>query len=145
MANLHDGGDKSTKGIFTLSSSRPSARSVSVDPEKTHIYTTETSGFLIPAVEEMPPGRRAVDVYEASLSWWRAAIRRKIVASVRKESVVIARMQVGVHPSPRPHPDHPLGLPSNSVARRLLCLYVFAGNAHILHDCPARSVLLRTL
>lgn len=34
------------------------------------------------------------DVYDTSLSWWRAAIRRRLVASVRWESRIIARMQV---------------------------------------------------
>ena len=40
------------------------------------------------------PGMQPKDLYDTSLSWWRAAIRRRLVASVRWESRVIARMQV---------------------------------------------------
>ena len=34
------------------------------------------------------------DVYERTMSWWRVGIRRKLVAYVKAESEVIARMQV---------------------------------------------------
>ena len=34
------------------------------------------------------------DVYDTTLSWWRAAIRRRLVQSIHWESRVIARMQV---------------------------------------------------
>lgn len=47
-----------------------------------------------PLVDCVSPGIQAKDVYDTSLSWWRAAIRRRLVASVRWESRVIARMQV---------------------------------------------------
>ena len=40
------------------------------------------------------PGIQPKDVYETSLSWWRVAIRRRLVERVRWESKVIARMQV---------------------------------------------------
>ena len=40
------------------------------------------------------PWAQPKDVYDTSLSWWRAAIRRRLVASVRWESRIIARMQV---------------------------------------------------
>ena len=46
----------------------------------------------------VPPGLQPKDVYDSSLSWWRAAIRRRLVASVRWESGVIARMQVSYRP-----------------------------------------------
>ncbi|RDB18722.1 Dihydrosphingosine 1-phosphate phosphatase YSR3 [Hypsizygus marmoreus] len=42
---------------------------------------------------DVTPGRRPMDVYDATLPWWRAAIRRKLVKAVQKESKVIARMQ----------------------------------------------------
>ncbi|PFH44675.1 hypothetical protein AMATHDRAFT_11208 [Amanita thiersii Skay4041] len=40
------------------------------------------------------PGRGPVNMYEATLSPWRAAIRRVLVKQVEKESKVIAKMQV---------------------------------------------------
>ncbi|OBZ77994.1 hypothetical protein A0H81_02685 [Grifola frondosa] len=40
-------------------------------------------------------GRLPEDVYERTLVWWRAAIRRTIVKSVAWESKVLAGMQVG--------------------------------------------------
>lgn len=40
------------------------------------------------------PGRRSTDVYDAVLPWWRAAVRRKLLVAVQRESKVIARMQV---------------------------------------------------
>lgn len=39
------------------------------------------------------PGRQ-IDMYDATLHWWRAAIRRSLVKSVQWESEAIARMQV---------------------------------------------------
>lgn len=47
-----------------------------------------------PGVEAQVPGRRSVDVYDTTLSWWRAAVRRKLVKMVHRESAVIAEMQV---------------------------------------------------
>ena len=47
-----------------------------------------------PLVNWVSPGIQPKDVYDTSLSWWRAAIRRRLVASVHRESRVIARMQV---------------------------------------------------
>lgn len=45
---------------------------------------------------DVTPGRRPMDVYDTTLPWWRAAIRRKLVKTVQWESRAIARMQVGV-------------------------------------------------
>lgn len=44
--------------------------------------------------DDLVPGQRGEDVYESTLSWWRAGLRRKLVATVRWESSVIAKMQV---------------------------------------------------
>ncbi|TFK39306.1 hypothetical protein BDQ12DRAFT_682538 [Crucibulum laeve] len=43
--------------------------------------------------EKSTPGRLPMDVYEATLPWWRAAIRRRLVKMVALESEVIAKMQ----------------------------------------------------
>jgi len=42
------------------------------------------------------PGRRSADVYDTTLPWWRAAVRRKLLVAVQRETKVIARMQVCV-------------------------------------------------
>ncbi|KAJ8514226.1 hypothetical protein ONZ45_g8224 [Pleurotus djamor] len=39
------------------------------------------------------PGLKSTDVYETTLPWWRAAIRRQIIKNVRWESDVIATIQ----------------------------------------------------
>ncbi|GLB39364.1 putative acid phosphatase homologues [Lyophyllum shimeji] len=39
------------------------------------------------------PGRRPMDVYEATLPPWRAAVRRRLVKTVQRESKAIARLQ----------------------------------------------------
>lgn len=44
--------------------------------------------------EELMPGFRAMDVYDATLPRWRAALRRMLVKTVQRESEVIAKMQV---------------------------------------------------
>ena len=46
-------------------------------------------------------GRLPEDVYANYLSWWRAALRRKCVVVVERESEVIAKWQVRLPPSIR--------------------------------------------
>ena len=43
-------------------------------------------------LNDPPDGTK--DVYDATLPWWRAAIRRRLVRIVERESLLIARMQV---------------------------------------------------
>lgn len=44
-------------------------------------------------MESMIPGQLPMDVYEATLPWWRAAVRRALVGTVLWESKIIAKMQ----------------------------------------------------
>jgi len=46
-------------------------------------------------LEDHIPGKKPMDVYEATLPKWRAGVRRALVKSVQWESTVIADMQVG--------------------------------------------------
>ncbi|KIM45566.1 hypothetical protein M413DRAFT_430272 [Hebeloma cylindrosporum] len=39
------------------------------------------------------PGCRAKDVYDTTLPWWRAGVRRKVVSTLHWESQIIAKMQ----------------------------------------------------
>ena len=94
------------------------------------------------------PGIQPKDVYDTSLSWWRAAIRRRLVASVHWESRVIARMQVSCrlmrsslayistvfNPGKVTHP----------MVRRLFRLHFLSRYTYILHDRPSSHVFLRT-
>jgi hypothetical protein len=89
------------------------------------------------------------DVYDTSLSWWRAAIRRRLVASVRRESRVIARMQVSYRLLRGAYrlsliPFHIIGKVTYPMARRLFRLHFFSRHTYILHDCPSSHVFLRT-
>lgn len=56
--------------------------------ERKHEHVSVADGVL--------PRKQPKDVYDTSLSWWRVAIRRKLVASVERESKVIAQMQVSI-------------------------------------------------
>jgi len=88
--------DRLKRAQFTLSAASSRAPSPAPSlPEDTvkHVYITDTSAYLSPLAED-GPGRQADDVYEATLGPWRAGIRKKIVARVRWESEVLARMQV---------------------------------------------------
>ena len=54
----------------------------------------EKQAFFDDAGVDFPSPSPAQDIYEATLPWWRAAVRRWIVRRVEKETKVIARMQV---------------------------------------------------
>ncbi|KAF5351029.1 hypothetical protein D9756_008418 [Leucocoprinus leucothites] len=68
-------------GHSPLDSSRPNGG---------HAVKVEKSGLT---VEDLVPGKQPMDVYEATLPKWRAAVRRTLVKSVRWESEVVAKMQ----------------------------------------------------
>ncbi|KXN85562.1 Dihydrosphingosine 1-phosphate phosphatase YSR3 [Leucoagaricus sp. SymC.cos] len=82
----------------SLASSRASSPTPSLDcnptlsefHEKRSSRDKDKNGF---DVEELAPGKLPMDVYEATLPWWRAAVRRRLVKTVRWESGVIAEMQ----------------------------------------------------
>lgn len=82
---------------FSLSESVPPSASFSrsqspFPPEgkKAHdVWRRKTSSDLN---EVLRPQRD--DVYDRTLPWWRAAVRRKLVASIKEESRIIAKMQV---------------------------------------------------
>ena len=88
-----------TKSVhFTLSTppSEVSSRSSSPAPS---VYngTTENLNDLKSKLsvldDDRTPGHHARDVYDTTLSWWRAGIRRKLVNMVHWESQIVARMQ----------------------------------------------------
>ncbi|THV04795.1 hypothetical protein K435DRAFT_746622 [Dendrothele bispora CBS 962.96] len=62
-------------------------------PGQAYLYHTQAGAYLQPQSELHPPGRQARDVYDMTLSNWRASVRRKLVRIVRRESVIIAKMQ----------------------------------------------------
>ena len=84
---------------FTISvpgsenSSRASSRASS--PLRNGAHLSLNDGFA-PCDAKAPPspGCRSADAYDATLPWWRAAVRRKLLVVVQRESNVIARMQV---------------------------------------------------
>ena len=90
-----------------------------------------------PLVNWAPPGTNPRDVYDSSLPWWRAAIRRKLVASVQWESEVIVQMQVSIKNSCSLcwHPNHYIGKNLHSTVRRIFRLrstYVPRNSKHFL-------------
>ena len=102
MDNMN--GIKTAHFSLSLPGSEASSRASSPDlPD--HIYnaphaqsrTIYNHHDLTPKyIDDIVPGRLGRDVYDTNLSWWRAGIRRKLVQMVQWESVVIAKMQVGV-------------------------------------------------
>ena len=111
------------------------------------------------------PGKQPKDVYDTSLPWWRAAIRRKLVASVQRESRVIARMQVSstrlcvllrqvycyvgtpslaFHLFQTINADYfYIGKDPYSMVRRLFRLHFLSRDTYVLHDRPSCHVFLR--
>jgi hypothetical protein len=100
-----------------------------------------------PFVDWVSPGIQPKNVYDTNLSWWRAAIRRRLVTSVRWESKVIARMQVS-YPIARSLAYLSIifnpGKFTYSMARRLFRLHFLSRHTYILHDRPSSHVFLRT-
>lgn len=80
---------------------------------KTRLRSLE--GKIIPDSE----GR---DVYDTTLSWWQAGLRRRLVATVKWESEVIAKMQVSGWIVAKTRVKHPIGNDKDSVAGCVLCL-----------------------
>jgi hypothetical protein len=48
---------------------------------------------LRPLEGEISPDSEGKDVYDTTLSWWQAGLRRRLVTMVKWESIVIAKMQ----------------------------------------------------
>ncbi|KAJ7655329.1 PAP2 superfamily-domain-containing protein [Mycena rosella] len=78
---------------FTFSgpSSAASSRAASPAP-LTPASASFREDYLGKTIQD-DPGCRPMDVYDATLPPWRAAVRRKLVASIRVESVIVAKMQ----------------------------------------------------
>jgi hypothetical protein len=89
-----------------------------------------------PLVDWAPPWTNPRDVCDSSLPWWRAAIRRKLVASVQGESGVIARMQVSIKNSYslRWHPNHYIGKNPHSMVRCIFRLHLISRYTYVFHD-----------
>jgi hypothetical protein len=66
------------------------------DPKRSEPHTDDFRGEEHTA--GVAAGRLPEDVYTNYLSWWRAALRRKCVAVVERESEVIAKWQVRLFP-----------------------------------------------
>lgn len=85
---------------FTLSypPSASSSRSASPAPDDYYVLTKSTTNGTASEkdvfVESLIPGQLPMDVYEATLPWWRAAVRRVLVKSVLWESEILAKVQV---------------------------------------------------
>ncbi|KAJ6627628.1 hypothetical protein B0H10DRAFT_2210141 [Mycena sp. CBHHK59/15] len=75
---------------FTLSGPPSTASSRTGSPAPSPAPSTALKPDFLDADA---PGCRPMDVYDATLPAWRAAVRRKLVAKIRVESVVIAKMQ----------------------------------------------------
>ena len=90
------------------------------------------------------PPNGTKDVYDATLPWWRAAIRRRLVRIIEHESPLIARMQVCPILENEPSRPSPIAGPyTHAVVGYILRVHLRTWHAHILHDLPARVVFLR--
>ena len=133
---------------FTLSIPDSESSSLSSSPASSPVGQAYNS-LNLDRKPLVSPGIQPKDVYDTSLSWWRAAIRRRLVARVRWESRVIARMQVSYSTicAVRWHTlliSFHLGKVTYSMARRLFRLHFLSGHTYILHDRPSSHVFLRT-
>ncbi|KAJ3501621.1 hypothetical protein NLJ89_g9257 [Agrocybe chaxingu] len=102
-------GSKSVHFTLSIPPSEASSRASSPAPSPIsptfHYYDDASYDYIDAKVreslmsEDSTPGRQGRDVYEATLPWWRAAIRRKLVATVYEESKILATMQSKIrHP-----------------------------------------------
>ncbi|KAJ7742179.1 sphingosine-1-phosphate phosphatase [Mycena maculata] len=82
---------------FTLSgpSSAASSRAGSPAPASPYPMSLKEE-YLLEKTAQEDPGCRPMDVYDVTLPAWRAAVRRKLVACIRVESVIVARMQEAI-------------------------------------------------
>ena len=80
---------------LTTDYSEPPTREASPSPlsEKQGLFDEKAP--LYPGID-FAPGKRPSDIYEQTLSWWRAGIRRQIVKRVEVESKMVAKLQVSV-------------------------------------------------
>lgn len=76
----------SLDGYLSLNEKAPNA-------QNNHKSLAVNAGPFV-AGEDLIPGRLSTNIYDTTLPRWRAAIRRSLVKTVRRESEVIARMQV---------------------------------------------------
>ncbi|KAJ7096101.1 PAP2 superfamily-domain-containing protein [Mycena epipterygia] len=97
MAPPHTPPDRPQRSAvnFTLSGppSTASSRAGSPAPSTPSSYSMSLQEDYIGKTIQDDPGCRPMDVYDATLPPWRAAVRRKLVASIRVESVIVAKMQ----------------------------------------------------
>ena len=165
--------DKEKKFTLSIPPTYSESSSLASSPASTPIESRGEYPFHsarkhehVSLADRVPPRKQPKDVYDTSLSWWRAAIRRKLVASVERESKVIAQMQVSIIISQKnilslssntlpykPHfpnqkmlinPNHLLGKDSHSMVRRLFRLYFLSRYTYLLHDRPSSHVFLWT-
>ncbi|KAJ7867139.1 hypothetical protein B0H13DRAFT_2560227 [Mycena leptocephala] len=92
------GPDSARQVTFTLSgsSSVASSRTVSPAPTPPTSLGEEAEEYLLEKVALDDPGCRPMDVYDATLPAWRAAVRRVLVAQICIESVLVAKMQASL-------------------------------------------------
>ncbi|KAJ7859281.1 hypothetical protein B0H13DRAFT_2672349 [Mycena leptocephala] len=86
------GPDSARQVTFTLSGPSSVASSRTASPAPTP-PTSLREEYLLEKVALDDPGCRPMDVYDATLPAWRAAVRRVLVAQIRIESVLVAKMQ----------------------------------------------------
>ncbi|KAG6907686.1 hypothetical protein DXG01_007789 [Tephrocybe rancida] len=93
LQKLQEPRGRSTTSHFTLSvpGSENSSREPSPAPSlKRNGYPASLRNL---DEKDPTPGRLPMDVYDVTLPWWRAGIRRKLVTSVQWESEIIAKLQ----------------------------------------------------
>jgi hypothetical protein len=86
------GPDSARQVTFTLSGPSSVASSRTASPAPTP-PTSLREEYLLEKVALDDPGCRPMDVYDVTLPAWRAAVRRVLVAQIRIESVLVAKMQ----------------------------------------------------
>ncbi|KAF7338800.1 Sphingosine-1-phosphate phosphatase [Mycena sanguinolenta] len=83
---------RGTSVRFTLSGPPSAASSRAASPAPTPPISSR-EGYLLEKTAQNEAGCLPMDVYDATLPAWRAAVRRVLVAQIRVESVLVAKMQ----------------------------------------------------
>lgn len=79
---------------FYLNDASASLSNFSLAPQSDDVKTEESENFTAHASANVSVGVLSESVYDASLVWWRAAMRKWIMRSLKSESAWIARIQV---------------------------------------------------
>ena len=125
----------------TLRKSQSSERRFSLDDFEEHTETEDAGECE--GIDDVSPGTLPDAVYNAQLSWWRSATRRALKRSLKHESRILGKIQVGLNVRSRLVLIEIVAESrAHQIPRLVLSLFVGARQSYFLHVCSSRVILL---